>query len=269
MSNERNEIDRLKNELAVLYAKLDETAVLQREKDSQEILEGKEPELLQKGINETEHGQLIVDAILNTEEERARIAESLHNGLGQVLFAVKLSLPHLRVNPNATQPGNVDALRYTEQLVANCIDECKRISHNLTPAILEKYGLKNAVGDICRQLTDSTVFSCSIYGLSKRLEPFLEVSIYRIIQELAMNIVNHAKATKAIISIKENKKAVQLRVWDNGKGIQETNPKGKGIGLQMIRHKVNLLNGSINISSAKAEGTTIDIHIPKGHSYLG
>lgn len=235
----------------------------------QDISERKELEKLQKKIKDSEHRKLIVGAILSTQEERARIAESLHNGLGQVLFAVKLSLPHLKVNPDNTQPGNIDALRYTEQLVANCIDECKRISRDLTPAMLEKHGLKKTVADICRQLTDSTVFSCHINGFSKRLAPFLEVAIYRIIQELAMNIVNHAKATKASISIEENERGLQLRVWDNGKGFSEADPKSKGIGLQMIRHKVTLLGGSLNISSARDKGTTVDINIPKGHSYPG
>lgn len=266
MSNEHNEIDRLKKELAFLHAQMEETAVWHREKDRLE----KENQLEQnKQIKESEHRQLIVDAILNTQDERARIAESLHNGLGQVLFAVKLSLPHLKVNPDEAQPGNIEALRYTEQLVANCIDECRRISHDLTPAMLEKHGLRNTVTDICKQLTGSTIFSCTVRGLTKRLELFLEVAIYRIIQELAMNIVNHAEATQASISIIENKKAVELRVWDNGKGFNEANPKIKGIGLQMIRHKVDLLSGSINVSSVKGGGSTVEISIPKSHVYPG
>lgn len=180
-----------------------------------------------------------------------------------MLFAVKLSLSHIHVSPGTDCTENEKALQYTTQLLANCIQECRRISHDLTPAILEECGLKKAVEDICRQMTGPVAFKCNIQQFDQRLERFLEVAIFRIIQELMMNIVKHADASRGNITIHEKESAIHIRVRDNGKGFDETKLKNEGIGLRTIRSKVTLLTGSMKISSGAGKGTTIDIRIPK------
>jgi len=211
-------------------------------------------------IREQEHRQQIAKIILNTqEEERRRVAERLHNGLGQVLFAAKLSLGHI----TAAQPGTDKALKYTEKLLSDCIQECRRISHDLTPVLLEEFGLKKTVENICGQLSDAVTFKCKVKGFENRVERFIEVAVYRIVQELMMNIVKHAEANHASVRISEEDTAIQIRVIDNGKGFDEVILNREGFGLHMIRSKVNLLTGTIKISSANGEGTTFDITIPK------
>lgn len=225
-----------------------------------DVSERKKLEQLQTLIQDQEHRQQIAETILNTqEEERRRIAETLHNGLGQVLFAVKLSLNHIKI----THPENENALKYTEKLLSDCIHECRRIYHDLTPVLLEEHGLKKTLEDICVQMSGIVVFKCQVKGLATRPSRFLEVAIYRIIQELMMNIVKHAEASEASIHILEKDTAIQIRVIDNGKGFQEAGSKGKGLGLHAIRSKVNLLTGTIKISSDIGKGTVITIRIPK------
>lgn len=217
-------------------------------------------ERLQLLTREQEHRQQIAEIILNTqEEERRRVAERLHNGLGQVLFAAKLSLSHLK----SDQQGNEPALKYTEKLISDCIQECRRISHNLTPVLLEEFGLKKTVEDVCNQLSGAVIFTYKINGLATRVERFLEIAVYRIVQELMMNIVRHAEASQASIFIWEKDTSIQVRVIDNGKGFDELKLGREGFGLHTIRSKVNLLTGSIKISSVQGEGTTITINIPK------
>ncbi|WP_407430075.1 PAS domain S-box protein [Arcticibacter sp.] len=209
---------------------------------------------------EQEHRQQIAETILNTqEEERRRVAERLHNGLGQVLFAAKLSLGHVAV----TMPGNDKTLLYTKKLLSDCIQECRRISHDLTPVLLEEFGLKKTVEDVCGQLSGDVSFECKFKGFTNRAERFLEISVYRIVQELMMNVVKHAKASQASVHISEERTGIQIRVTDNGKGFDELTLNGKGFGLHTIRSTVNLLTGTIKIISAAGKGTTIYITIPK------
>lgn len=211
-----------------------------------------------------EQRQQIAETILNTqEEERRRIAEDLHNCLGQLLYGIKLNLSQIDVKSPGSRPGNKSAMQYTEKLLDDSIRECRRISHELTPAILEDFGLHEAVKAICRQLTNGTRFDYSIRGWAQRLDRFLEIAVYRIIQELMLNVVKHAEATRTVINLEFEEAAIQIRVADNGKGFDESLIETNGIGLQMIRNKVALLSGTLNITSAKGKGTTVGINIPK------
>ncbi|GAA4084659.1 PAS domain-containing sensor histidine kinase [Mucilaginibacter panaciglaebae] len=231
----------------------------------EDISERIEIERLKDLIREQEQRQEIAETILNTqEEERRRVAESLHNGLGQLLYGVKLSLNDVKVRYSESQPGNERALQYTQQLITDCIHECRRISHDLMPAMLQEHGLKEAVEDICRQLTNGLSFESNIQGLDTRIDNVLEIAIYRMIQELAMNIVKHAEASRAAIDIAADEAAIYIQVRDNGKGFdEEGEQQKKGIGLQTVRYKVNLLSGTLNVSSAKGKGTTVEITIPR------
>ena len=193
------------------------------------------------------------------EEERKRIAESLHNGLGQLLYGVKLSLNQISTkNP---MPANEDALRQTEQLITECIRETRRISHELMPAVLEDFGLKEAMMDICRQLSGDTKFQCQFTGLDIKLEKDLEVAIYRIIQELMINVLKHAEATHGNVSVEIALRWININVDDNGKGI-DADAKSNGIGLPSVKSRVKLLKGDIDITSATGGGTKISIRLP-------
>jgi signal transduction histidine kinase len=136
------------------------------------------------------------------------------------------------------------------------------MSHELMPVILEDFGLKNAVEDICRQFTGTIKFRCCINGLNSRLHKYLETAVYRIIQELMINIVKHSGATEATVNIEIKKKGVLVMVEDNGNGLVNYSQKYDGIGLKTIRNNVNLLNGKINITSKPGKGTIISIDIP-------
>lgn len=133
-------------------------------------------------------------------------------------------------------------------MLAEAIRECRRISHELSPVILEDFGLKEATKDLCRQINDVLSIKCEFKGLNIRLSKYLEITIYRTIQELVMNITKHAKATKAGVEIEIGKKAVTITVKDDGIGFSQDNTSD-GIGLKMIRNKLSLLNGTFDLVS--------------------
>jgi len=203
----------------------------------------------------------ILKATLNAqEEERKRFAESLHNGLGQVLYGVKATLERMKLTEGNAQE-NIKVLRKSKELLGLCIQESRRISHELMPSILEDFGLKAAIRDICTQLKGETHFNCTFSGTDVPLDKYVQLAIYRIVQELAQNIIKHASAKLAHIDITINNGEVHILAKDNGRGFENGEKKHKGIGLKTIESKVKLLNGAIAISSVPQQ-TVIHIQFP-------
>ncbi|WP_162796022.1 PAS domain S-box protein [Pedobacter nanyangensis] len=203
----------------------------------------------------------ILKATLNAqEEERKRFAESLHNGLGQVLYGIKATLERINLNKGSIK-DNAQVLHRSKELLGMCIQESRRISHELMPSILEDFGLKAAIKDICTQLKGETHFNCTFSGTDIPLDKYIQLAIYRIAQELAQNIVKHASAKIAHIDVSIQNGQANILAKDNGRGFEKGERKSKGIGLKTIESKVKLLNGSITINSVPQQ-TVIHIQFP-------
>lgn len=225
-----------------------------------DISDRKRAEERLKDIDAEQQREIFRVSLNALEEERYRIAESIHNGLGQVLYGVKISLAGLSKGMPDIEFGKTKT--YTGKLLNDAIAESRRISHELMPATLEEFGLKTAIEDICRQLQDGIHFRCKIIGLKSRLEKYMELAIYRTVQELMLNVVKHAQATVASVIVKIEPDKALIRVADDGRGMDTASQQEQGIGLASIKSKVNLLNGKVNISSAPGQGTTIEVIIP-------
>jgi PAS domain S-box-containing protein len=208
--------------------------------------------------------QTIMDA---QEEERRRISESLHNGVGQILYATQLNLARIDLDK---MPLSLEPLRQvkqkTEQLLSDAIRETRNVSHELIPRLLQERGLAVAMEDFCRRFSHTGI-QLACHGLEERLDPYLETAIYRISQELVNNIAKHAGATRARIEVLREGGQVVIEAQDNGKGIDPDKAlapgeKGKGIGLKTIQDRVKLLEGRLSIEAAPGGGTLITISLP-------
>jgi signal transduction histidine kinase len=203
------------------------------------------------------------------EEERRRIPESLHNGLGQLLYGIKISMSNLTLkNANALAESFQEDKAYTESLLVDAISESRRISHELMPTTLEEFGLRSAIDDVCRQLTDAVKFQCHYRGLNRRLEKYLELAIFRTVQELMLNVVKHAQATEAKVLLNVETSQVTITVQDNGRGMPKLPVAKAGIGLASIRSKIKLLNGNVTISEPVNGGTIVEVEIPVPNAKL-
>lgn len=209
-------------------------------------------------LEERQKQEIFRVTISTQEEERKRIAESLHNGIGQLLYAVKINLTHLKSTPNDS--AFTMAKKTTEQLLGEAIKESRRISHELTPTILEDFGLAEAVRDLCKQFNSDIHLKCNLKILDRNIDKYIEVSVYRIIQELVINMVKHAQATEASVHIDQDKGYINVIVKDNGIGLNAKMVEERGIGLKTILNKVRLLNGQINIESKS--GTAVTVTMP-------
>jgi PAS domain S-box-containing protein len=238
------------NPIRVLGVDMDVTAVREAERRLRHM--------------EAQQQHEIFKVTLNTqEEERRRISESLHNGLGQLLYAAKLSLSMVSANAATDNPVQfAGSRRYTEQLLTDAINESRRISHELMPTVLAEFGLKAAIHDICELLQEGVRFRCQVLLYNVKLDHYLELAVFRTVQELMINVLKHASATQATVQVKARNGLVHIEVQDNGKGLIINKQNKPGIGLSSIRSKAELLKGSVEIWSEPGQGTKVDVRFP-------
>jgi PAS domain S-box-containing protein len=186
------------------------------------------------------------------EEERKRIAEALHNELGQLLYITKL-----KVADNSREES--------VKLLEAAIDQVRTISFELMPGILRDFGLETALKDLARKkLAELEIrYSLQIEGLRKRPSSALEMAIFRMIQELLNNVVKHAKASHVNIEVANAGRNIVIKVEDNGIGFtRQASSRNKGFGLGSIENRIELLNGTFEITSAPGGGTKVFISVP-------
>ena len=203
--------------------------------------------------------QALFGAVLEAQEtERRRMAESLHNGLGQTLYATKLQLSQLQASPSPT------VLARANQLLADAIRQTRTLSHELVPLVLTEFGLQAALQDICHTLRNPSLqFECSVeLDMQHPLSQPLQIAVYRMAQELVQNVVKHAQATEASLDVETVPGYVLLRVEDNGQGFDPTLPAPAGIGLRSIRDQVALLGGTIEMGASPVFGTYVRLRLP-------
>lgn len=200
-------------------------------------------------------------SIRTQEEERRRIAEDLRNGIGQLLYAVKINLKQVDVTKAVNDPEAFQrAKQFTDKILADAIKEVRRLSHQMTPAVLQDFGLEETIIELCKQLSPDIELSCRVTGLNFRLDDYLELSVYRMVQELVVNVVRHAGASEAIIEVNVENSTLTVLVQDNGIGFNPAQTGKFGLGLATLMNKVRLLNGTINIEADA--GTKVTIKLP-------
>jgi PAS domain S-box-containing protein len=206
----------------------------------------------------------IMKAILEAQEvERKRISEGLHNGVGQLLYAAKLNLEQMEPEENKST-DNSGIRKDLRLLLEEAIRETRTISFELMPNILKDFGLETALQVMMRKfLKAGFLIQCTVNGFEKRPEAGFETAVFRIVQELINNIVKHANATKASVNVHRNSERVRIIVMDNGRGFneKELSKLRDGLGLQTIKNRVELLNGSMQVESEVGRHTLVTIEI--------
>jgi signal transduction histidine kinase len=198
------------------------------------------------------------------DDERRRIAAELHDGLGQSLVAI-----NIRAQIGLRDEDDPDRVKQQFEEISfaatSAIDTVREIAHNLRPHELENLGLVKAVKSMVAKVAESSSIRVSLEldELDGLLSIEAETSVYRIIQEGLNNIVKHADATEAQISVKRIGKELTIKVADNGKGISKpmSNKAGNGLGVGLtgIAERVRMLGGSFVVDSAPGQGTVLTL----------
>lgn len=213
---------------------------------------------------ESRQQQEILQVTLSTqEEERRKISESLHNGVGQILYGTRVALNNLTIQMAIEKPDKFNEYKdYTANLLSTSIKDIRRISHDLMPTVLAEFGLDAAIKEVCDQLQNEIQFNYQVSLNNIKLDNFLELAVFRTVQELMINVVKHSGATQADIVVKADGEQVLILVRDNGQGMSINPAQKAGIGLPSIKNKVDLLKGSLAIRSSAGGGTDIEVRLP-------
>jgi signal transduction histidine kinase len=195
--------------------------------------------------------QISIDAFIEGEEkEKARIGRELHDGIAQEIVGVKLAM----------HQQNADA-KLIDELTRISLD-IRNISHELMPQTLKEFGLKLAIEDICQKILASSGIQYELLSTlpDERMANKIEITLYRIFQELVHNIIKHSHATEVLVQLRKMNNHILLMVEDNGKGMTEE--KKNGIGISNLKSRVQLLDGNLQYDSNDNDGTTAIIRVP-------
>lgn len=192
--------------------------------------------------------------LINQENERRRISEDLHDGLGQSLLLLK------------NQLTKKDFLK-SKELLDSSIEEMRSIVKTLYPFQLTRVGISIALENLVLQLNQSykdAVFFSEIEDIKGFLKIDQETNVFRIVQECLSNIIKHANADSAKVSLTLREGMVKIKIQDNGKGFDFDKKKKelKTLGLKTIQERVNLLHGVLEIKSSLNAGSTFIIKFP-------
>lgn len=211
---------------------------------------------------EREKRLVATQAVMEGETaERSRLARDLHDGLGGMLSVIKLNLHQVKKNA-LMAADDVNGLNSVLGLLDQSMQELRRVAHNMMPEALVKYGLKTALADFCGNI-DNAQFH--YFGEEKRLDPNLEVTVYRTAFELVNNALKHADASAINIQLVQQSDKLALTVHDNGKGFNaDENTKVQteqncGHGLINIENRAAAYGGTMDILSAPEQGTEITV----------
>jgi len=208
------------------------------------------------------------EAVETSEQERGRWARELHDETLQDLGAMKL------MHEGALRLGDEQTMRRSLELasaqIADSIASLESLIQELRPPTLDLLGVAAAVEALIDRMQNrsETKFTAFIDlghergEFATRLDPRLEATIYRAVQEALNNSVKHADAAAASVSIVERDEEVTIFIEDDGKGFSPSGGAGERFGLHGMRERVGLVGGELDIDSAPGKGTRVDIHVP-------
>lgn len=206
----------------------------------------------------------VLSAIIRTEEsERQRFAKDLHDGLGPLLSAVKISLSVLKRKP--FEQKDIEIIGHTDMLIAEAITSLRETSNNLSPHILQNFGIAKALQSFIMHIKGSIApkIELNTNVEDKRFNYTIEIVLYRVSCELIANSLRHAEAKHINIDLFEQNGLLQFDYYDDGQGFEPSllSQQGEGMGHQNIRSRIKSINGSLDINSKPGEGVSIRIII--------
>ncbi|MCC6790305.1 MAG: HAMP domain-containing protein [Thermomicrobiales bacterium] len=200
------------------------------------------------------------------EDERRRIARELHDDTAQVLFAQLLRLSALKASDDVAVQELAGSL---EEMTSEALESVRRLALELRPPALDDLGLLAALGDLAQRFSDQLAIPVDYQarGDRGRLNPDIELVLYRVAQEALTNVAKHASAAAAWVDLDRSETDVTLSIRDNGVGFDEANVVGSddlglGLGLFGMEERVSLVGGRFDIWSQPGKGTEVFAYIP-------
>ena len=203
-----------------------------------------------------------------SEQEKRRIGQDLHDGLGQYLTGIAFMSRLLqRKLAERGVPEAVDAEKIAT-LVNKTVFQARDLARGLCPVELENNGLHAALQDLSTTTEKLFNISCTV-----ECDPSVRISdnnialhLYRIAQEAINNAVKHGKAQHIVIGLARTSGTTSLVVQDDGVGFPKSDTRSNGIGLRVMNYRAGMIGASLTIGSQRSGGTIVSCHLPNGES---
>ncbi|MBE0646823.1 MAG: HAMP domain-containing protein [Bacteroidales bacterium] len=195
------------------------------------------------------------------ELERQRISRELHDGLGQLLVALKIRFENYNSQCKEEDAGAISELRND---FSRTLEEVRRVSYDLAPAGIREFGLDGSLGLFSKEIREGVGIDIDFASFGKFDGMSLKARnyLFRITQEAVTNAIRHGKAERIEINLNEGAENWILMIGDNGCGFNPAEIR-TGTGLYNIRERSRLLGGTFTVESSNENGTTLRIKIPK------
>jgi signal transduction histidine kinase len=207
------------------------------------------------------------ESIAGSERERRRWSRELHDETLQGMGAIRVVLASgLRMGPGEQLEHSV---RDGIAQLGEEIDRLRGLITDLRPAALDELGLGAAIEELARRaerrdhnhVTTAVILAYELGIEDTRLDPELESTVYRVIQESLRNAGRHAKAETVSVNVIERDEAIALTIEDDGQGF-DTSDRPSGFGLRGLRERVELVDGKLDIASRPGSGTVVTATLP-------
>ena len=240
------------------------TAELDRRLDQwQAVAAELKAEAERRAVLEAELSQVLRSTVEDQEAERRRIARELHDTLGQSLTLLQLGLDGLgRGMPDGQEMhGQLAALK---ELAKGVGSQVNRLAWEIRPTALDDLGLETAIRHLTEIWAERSKLPIGLHLRlnDRRLDPAVETTLYRVLQEALNNIVRHADATRVGVLLEANEKEVRMIVEDDGRGFDPDGEPGKRLGLLGMRERLSLVSGALEVESTPGGGCTLFVRVP-------
>lgn len=202
------------------------------------------------------------------EEERRRIAQDLHDDIGQSMTALILNLKSihetLKSEPDCKPAEVAKQVGQTIRTVENMMRDLRQVFYELRPPVFGAMPLAKVLESFCSSLAVSTGLRI-VFSSQEQLPPIptaQATAFYRLVQEGVHNIVKHARASSVWINLEFVNSEVNISIEDDGQGFDPTQGPRLGMGLQGLRERFFMLSGSFDLESAPGEGTRLYGSLP-------
>ncbi len=204
--------------------------------------------------------------ILNvSEQERRRIGQDLHDGLGQMLTGIGLLSQDVTRHLEAEGHERAEDMAEITEHVKEADQYARDLSHGLIPVDVEANGLPEAL----RRLTNNAERLFNVEGTFQEVgtalvhDNTIATHLYRIAQEAVNNAVRHGEADQIKIVLAAGEEQIRLQVRDDGSGFEEEDVTDAGMGVRIMNYRARIIGGTLDLSSALGEGTVVTCTLPR------
>lgn len=220
------------------------------------------------GVSKSDNERLARQALTAKEQERRYFAQELHDSLGQSVSAIKAMAVSIAMRARDSDPGTAEAATRIEKISDAAYSSVHDLMSWLRPAVLDELGLSHALRNMVDDWNahhEDTFCRLRLESKVDDLKEDQKINVYRIVQEALTNCAKYAEASNINITL-GGQEVISLIIIDDGQGFDQDKVV-LGMGLSGIRDRVNMLQGSLTISSRPGKGTSIHVEFPRVSGY--